>query len=100
MVKNLGKKKKLVIQPLNKEKKLQNIFTPDEKKNIFQNVETIQDLNKKFMNDLKVRLQNWSDQQVIGDVFNNTVRSLSFPSPSTLLFAFADRLLDPLFQAL
>jgi len=67
------------MQPLTKEKKLMTLFNPEEKKNIFQNVETILDLNKKFMNDLRERLTNWSEDQVIGDVFMATVRLSSRP---------------------
>lgn len=62
-----------VITPLNTEKKLQSLFTAEEKKSIFQNVETIHDLNKKFLADIEERLHNWNDKQVVGDVFNATM---------------------------
>mmetsp|Transcript_35187 Transcript_35187/g.88527 ORF Transcript_35187/g.88527 Transcript_35187/m.88527 type:complete len:1089 (-) Transcript_35187:25-3291(-) len=45
------------------------IFSPVELKTIFCNVEVIRTLNKNFVAQLKERMDAWSEEQLLGDVF-------------------------------
>ncbi|XP_004347833.1 hypothetical protein CAOG_04008 [Capsaspora owczarzaki ATCC 30864] len=45
------------------------LLSENDIKKIFANFETILTLNTKFLNDFKKRIDNWTNEQVVGDVF-------------------------------
>jgi len=55
----------IYVQPLRQE----NILKPDEITAIFSVLELIVDVNKELLTQLKDKLEQWSDEQTIGDIF-------------------------------
>eukprot|EP01094_Clydonella_sp_ATCC50884_P017398 TRINITY_DN3019_c0_g1_i1.p1 TRINITY_DN3019_c0_g1~~TRINITY_DN3019_c0_g1_i1.p1 ORF type:complete len:577 (-),score=203.12 TRINITY_DN3019_c0_g1_i1:252-1982(-) len=67
-VKNLDIIVQTYMEPLNKAVD-EGVFTRDEYKSIFGNCRIIRGYNQLLLADLEARLTDWSDTQLIGDVF-------------------------------
>lgn len=49
--------------------KYKNVFSDNERKMIYGNIEIVRNMNIRFQENLKPRIQSWHQQQTIGDVF-------------------------------